>query len=77
MLRAIRLATVPRAVLIPVKAWESPNPVLVDYAYDSPGCKSKPEYGINYSKKNAHLLEPYRMDTMLKRLCDVPQNADP
>ena len=67
----------PELFLIPVKAWESPNPVLVDYAYDSPGCKSKPEYGINYSKKNAHLLEPYRMDTMLKRLCEAPQNADP
>lgn len=31
-------------------------------APDKPGQKSKPEWGINYSKKNKYLIEPYKID---------------
>ena len=35
---------------------------FVSRDYDKPEQKSKPEWGINYSLKNAPLLEPYRAE---------------
>lgn len=52
----------PAVYIIPITAWKNPNAVLVDRNYDKPGQKSKPEWGINYSKKNKHLLEQYRIE---------------
>ncbi|MDO5156460.1 MAG: DUF4365 domain-containing protein [Eubacteriales bacterium] len=58
----------PDVYIIPITAWKTPNAVLVDRNYDKPGQKSKPEWGINYSQKNKHLLEPYRIDKFFKKV---------
>ena len=52
----------PKVYIIPATAWETPNAVLVDRNYDKPGQKSKPEWGINYSAKNVHLLDKYKAE---------------
>lgn len=52
----------PEVYIIPITAWQNPNAVLVDRNYDKPGQTSKPEWGINYSKKNKHLLDPYKVE---------------
>ncbi len=36
--------------------------------YDKPGRKSKPEYGINISKKNMHMLKKYKFDETIKSI---------
>ena len=56
----------PDVFVIPATAWENPNAVLVDRKYDKPGQKSKPEWGINISKKNYNLLDEYKADCWLK-----------
>ena len=48
----------PEVFVIPAKAWQTPNAILVDRDYAG-SQKSKPEWGIQYSIKNRHLLEPY------------------
>lgn len=50
----------PDCYVISSMAWASPNALLVDRNYEKPGQTSKPEWGINLSKKNLLLLEPYR-----------------
>ncbi len=50
----------PEVFIIPGSAWLDPNAVLVDKNYV--GQKSNPEWGINYSHKNAGLLEPYKAE---------------
>jgi len=52
----------PDLYVIPSKAWENPNAVLVDRPYDKPNQKSAPEWGINISKTKIALLEPYRTE---------------
>lgn len=52
----------PCLYVIPASVWEYPNMVFVDRNYDKPGQKSKPEWGINVSKKNLPLLEPYKAE---------------
>ena len=47
----------PKLFLIPAKAWKEPNDLLRDRDYE--GLKSKPEWGINTSKKNMPLLDEY------------------
>ena len=42
---------------IPSVSWNKPNSLLVDRNYE--GLKSKPEWGINLSKKNLELLEKF------------------
>jgi hypothetical protein len=49
----------PDLYLIPMTAWEKPNALLVSHDYEGPGQKSKPEWGLNLSAKNQHLLDPY------------------
>ncbi|MBS4025235.1 MAG: DUF4365 domain-containing protein [Clostridia bacterium] len=56
----------PDVYLIPSVAWQSPNELLCDKDYD--GLKSKPEYGVNLSKKNMPLLEKYRLEKMIQEL---------
>ncbi|MDX5981234.1 DUF4365 domain-containing protein [Exiguobacterium profundum] len=56
----------PELYLIPNVAWLAPNELFVDRDYDKPGQKSKPEYGLNISRKNKSLLEHYRFDTMIQ-----------
>lgn len=52
----------PEIYIIPATAWHEPNAVLVDRKYDKPEQKSKPEWGISYTKKNKMLLEKYRAE---------------
>ena len=50
----------PSCYVIPSQTWNNPNALFVNRDYDKPGQKSAPEWGINLSKKNLSLLEPYR-----------------
>ena len=56
----------PRLFLIPSEAWKEPNALLVDRDYI--GKKSKPEWGLNLSKKNRVLLETYAFSKMTSQL---------
>ena len=56
----------PETYLIPAAAWKTPNVLLCDKDYD--GLKSKPEYGLNLSKKNMPLLKKYNLGEVIKSL---------
>jgi len=56
----------PKVFMIPSKAWKNPNDLLCDKNYE--GLKSKPEYGINISKKNMSLLVKYKIDKMMNEI---------
>lgn len=58
----------PKMYVLPINAWNTANPALVDRLYDKPGQKSLPEWGINYSKKNIELLSDYIADKFLLTL---------
>lgn len=53
----------PEAYLIPATAWKNPNKLLCDKDYD--GLKSKPEYGVNLSKKNMLLLQEFKLEDVI------------
>lgn len=57
--------SLPKVYIIPSTAWLAPNAVLVDRKYDKEGQTSKPEWGINLSKKNLKILEPYKSESCL------------
>jgi hypothetical protein len=50
----------PRLFLIPAKVWKAPNHVFVDRPYE--GVRSKPEWGINISRRNMPILEEFAFD---------------
>jgi len=56
----------PVLYLIPSEAWGEPNVLLADRRYE--GKKSKPEWGLNISRKNMPLLEQYKFDRVVKNL---------
>lgn len=56
----------PELFLIPSRAWECPNSLLVDRNYE--GLKSEPEWGLNVSHKNLGLLKRYRFDKVIETL---------
>jgi len=56
----------PKLFLIPSNAWKSPNSLFTDKDYE--GKKSKPEWGLNLSKKNMGQLEMYRFDRVIETL---------
>ena len=56
----------PNIYVVPSKEWENPNSLLVDRDYE--GKQSKPEYGLNLSKKNLPLLEKYEFSKMILTL---------
>lgn len=56
----------PEIFIIPASAWKTPNAILIERNYDKPGQKSKPEWGINISKKNYVLLHPYVADKWIE-----------
>ena len=58
----------PDVFVIPSTAWDKPNAVLVDRNYGKPRQTSKPEWGINISRKNYNLLDPYKADDKLKEM---------
>jgi hypothetical protein len=49
-----------RQYLIPASRWESPDGLFVDRNYE--GGVSKPEYGLNLSRRALSQLEPFRFD---------------
>ena len=53
----------PTIYLIPSESWKAPNDLLVERLYE--GKASKPEWGINISAKNHHLLDHYRFETTI------------
>lgn len=50
----------PSLYIVPMTAWVAPNALLVSRDYE--GKKSKPEWGLNLSRKNLPLLEPYAFE---------------
>lgn len=52
----------PDCYVVPSTAWTVPNALLVERNYGKPGQTSKPEWGLNLSKKNMPLLEPFRAE---------------
>ncbi len=51
----------PNLFLIPSLEWQTPTALLRDRNYGE-GLKSAPEWGMNISKKNMALLEPYAFE---------------
>lgn len=58
----------PDLYLISALEWNKGNELLKYYSYDKPGQKSEPEYGVNLSKRNMHLLEKYKFENVMKTL---------
>lgn len=52
----------PEVYLVPARAWMHPDDLLVDRPYGKAGQTSRPEWGLNISKKNLARLEPYRAE---------------
>ena len=53
----------PVSYLIPASAWQNTDTVFVHRKYE--GKKSKPEYGINLSKKNLPCIEKYKLENVV------------
>ena len=51
--------------LIPSTVWKNTNSIFVSRDYEKEGQTSKPEWGINFSKKNLPELEGYRFERIL------------
>ena len=58
----------PLSFLIPSGVWFAPNTVFVERDYATPGLKSKPEWGINFSRKNLKELEQFSLQQSLERM---------
>lgn len=56
----------PEIYLVPAIAWKAPNALFCDKNYE--GLKSKPEYGLNLSKKNMPLLGAYKLEVVLEQI---------
>ena len=57
----------PEFFVFPATVWQAPNAVFADYDFIKTGGKSKPEWGIKYSARNAVLLENYRADVFFQK----------
>ena len=55
----------PEVYLIPARAWLTPSALLTSKDYD--GKQSKPEWGINLSKKNMPLLQAFEISRTLEK----------
>jgi len=58
--------TLPDLYLIAAEEWNNENGLLRNRDYVKPEHKSKPEWGINISKKNMPLLVKYKFDELIK-----------
>lgn len=56
----------PKVYLIPSSTWNKPNELFVSRDFE--GKKSKPEWGLNLSKKNLSMLDKYQFDKMVEAL---------
>jgi hypothetical protein len=52
--------------MIPSFVWKEKNALFVSRDYE--GLKSKPEWGLNISKKNMALLETFRFEQVTESL---------
>ena len=55
----------PEMYLLPATEWRKESDLLRYRPYDKPGQKSKPEYGINISKKNMHMLKKFKFKEVI------------
>lgn len=53
----------PELFIIPSTEWKKPNELLVEHNYI--GKKSNPEWGLNISKRNLHILEKYKFEQII------------
>lgn len=56
----------PEIYLIPSLEWSIPNELLVSHDYD--GKKSKPEWGLNISKKNLGSMNKFEFNKIIETL---------
>ena len=56
----------PNLYLIPAMSWNYHNALLVSRDYE--GLKSKPEWGLNLSRRNHELLTQYRFDLTIEQI---------
>lgn len=56
----------PELYIIPSPVWSNPSDLFVSRDYE--GLKSKPEWGLNLSRRNLALLEPYRFEHSIEQL---------
>lgn len=68
MLLLFEEGKLPKSYLIPSKEWADENDLFRDREYE--GLKSKPEYGLNISKKNMVLLEQYSFENIILNIKD-------
>ncbi len=57
----------PSVYFIPSKVWENPTALFTDKNYEKEGQTSKPEWGINISKKNMEELEQYEITKFIAK----------
>ena len=57
----------PSLYLLPATSWRMCNNLFVGRDYE--GLKSKPEWGLNISKKNMPELEKFKFDQIIDTLC--------
>ena len=57
----------PESYIIPATEWESSDTKALVY-HDYAGKKSKPEYGVNISKKNMPILSKYKLKHMIDKI---------
>lgn len=62
----------PDLYLIPSLVWKQSNAIFVSREYE--GLKSKPEWGLNISKKNMPLLENYRFEKVVEYMLNETAN---
>ena len=62
----------PELYLIPSAVWKEGSAIFVSRDYE--GLKSKPEWGLNISKKNLALLEPYCFATTIETIVGETAN---
>jgi hypothetical protein len=60
----------PDLFLIPSLAWKLPNELFVERNYEGEGQVSRPEWGMNVSKKNRPLLDAYRFEKAIQSLIE-------
>jgi hypothetical protein len=56
----------PNLYLIPATKWQQHDALFVDRDYE--GLKSKPEWGLNLSRRNLKLLEQYKFDRTIEQI---------
>lgn len=54
----------PDVFMIPATEWKNENALFKFKKYE--GLKSDPEYGLNLSRKNFHMLEQFRLDASIQ-----------